>query len=86
MPTYLVLLLLSIGNILSVGFEQYLVFYNSMVATRIDVIDTFVFRVGLDNHDFSFATVVGMLRTIISIFLLFSANAIAKKVRGTSIV
>jgi len=86
MPTYLVLLLLSIGNILSVGFEQYLVFYNSMVATRIDVIDTFVFRVGLDNHDFSFATVVGMLRTIISIFLLFSANAIAKKIRGTSIV
>ena len=86
MPTYLVLLLLSIGNLLSVGFEQQLVFMNSMVISRLDIIDTFVFRVGLQNHDFSFATVVGMLRTIISIILLFSANAVVKKVRGHGLI
>ena len=86
MPTFLVLFILSIGNILSVGFEQYFVFMNSMVIPRLDVIDTFVFRVGIQNHDFSFATAVGMLRTVVSIILLFSANAVVKKVRGYGIV
>lgn len=88
MPTYLVLLLLGIGNILSVGFEQFFVFMNPMVAPRMDVIDTFVFRIGLQSRfpDFSFATVVGMFRTVISIILLFSANAVFKKIRGHGII
>ena len=84
--TYFVLLLLTIGNLISVGFEQYFVFSNALVASRIEVLDVFVFRVGLGNHDFSFATAVGILRTFISVLLLFSANAIAKKVRGESII
>ncbi|MCL2060324.1 MAG: ABC transporter permease subunit [Oscillospiraceae bacterium] len=86
LPTYLVLLLLSIGSIISVGFDQYFVFYNALVADKIEVIDTFVFRVGISKNDYSFATAVGIMKTFISLMLLFSANNIAKKVRGEAII
>jgi len=79
-------LLLSIGSIISVGFDQYFVFYNALVAEKIEVIDTFVFRVGISKNDYSFATAVGIMKTIVSLFLLFSANNIAKKVRGEAII
>jgi len=86
MPTYTVLFILSVGNILGVGFEQYFVFNNPMVAPRMEVIDLFVFRVGLQNFDFAFATVVGMLRTVVSIIILFFANFVLKRIRGHGII
>jgi len=86
LPTYLVLLLLSIGSIISVGFDQYFVFYNALVAEKIEVIDTFVFRVGISKNDYSFATAVGIMKTFVSLFLLFTANNIAKRVRGEAII
>jgi ABC-type polysaccharide transport system permease subunit len=85
-PTYIVLLLLQISNLLSVGLEQYLVFSNNMVQRKIEVLDFYVYRVGLANRDYSYAIAIGMLKTIISILLLFSANKLSKKVRGESII
>jgi len=81
-----VLLLLGIGGMISVGFDQYFVFYNSLVADKIEVIDTFVFRIGVRKNDYSFATAVGILKTLISLSLLFTANWIAKRVRGEAII
>ncbi|MCL2377662.1 MAG: ABC transporter permease subunit [Defluviitaleaceae bacterium] len=86
MPTYTVLFILAVGNILGVGFEQYFVFNNPMVAPRMEVIDLFVFRVGLQNFDFAFATVIGMLRTVVSIIILFGANLVLKRIRGYGII
>ena len=86
MPTFLVLLILGIGNIISVGFEQYFVFQNPLVANKIEVLDTFVYRIGMRNNDISFATAVGMLKSVVSILLLFISNNIAKKVRGEAII
>jgi len=86
MPTYTVLFILAVGNILGVGFEQYFVFNNPMVVSRMEVIDLFVFRVGLQNFDFAFATVVGMLRTVVSIIILFGANLVLKRIRGHGII
>lgn len=84
--TYVVLLLLSASNILSVGLDQYLVFYNSMVADKIEVIDYYVYKIGLVGTDYSYATAVGILKTVVSIMLLFTINSISKKVRGESII
>ena len=86
LPTYLVLLLLYIGDFFNVGFEQYFVFNNPMVANNIEVLDLFVFRVGLMGQDFSYGTAIGIMRSLVSITLLFIANAIAKKVRGNSLI
>ncbi|MCL6457188.1 MAG: ABC transporter permease subunit [Gorillibacterium sp.] len=86
LPTYFVLLLLSISNMLSNGFDQYYVFYNPLVATHIEVLDYYTYRVGMLNGDFSYSTALGITKTLISVFLLFSVNKIAKMVRGESIV
>ncbi|MDR1643588.1 MAG: ABC transporter permease subunit [Clostridiales bacterium] len=83
-PTYFVLLLLSISNMLSSGLDQYLVFYNGFVAPRIEVLDYYVYKIGLMTNDYSYSIAVGITKTFISLFLLFSANAMAKKFRGES--
>jgi len=84
--TYLVLLLLSVCNFLSNGLEQYMVFYNALVAEHIEVLDYFIYRVGLKEADYSFSTAVGILKSGVSILMLFAVNGISKKVRGYAIV
>lgn len=85
-PTFFVLTLLGIAGILSAnGFEQYFVFYNSRVANQIETLDYYVYRLGILNADISFATAVGMAKTIVSIVLLFLVNALSRKVRGQSV-
>jgi ABC-type polysaccharide transport system permease subunit len=86
MPTFLVLLLLSISNLLGSGFEQYLVFNNVLVADKIEVLDMYVYRVGLVTQDYPYSTAVGIFKSLISILLLFLVNGFSKKVRGESIV
>lgn len=86
LSTYVVLLLLSTSNILSVGLDQYLVFYNSMVADKIEVLDYYVYRIGLVTNDYSYSIAIGISKTVISMILLFSINSISKKVRGNSII
>lgn len=85
-PTYLVLLLLRISNMLNVGLDQYLMFYNSMVADKIEVLDYYVYRVGIIVADYSYGTAVGMFKSVVAVVLLFTVNAIAKRIRGNSIV
>lgn len=84
--TYLVLLLLGISNILNNGFDQFFVFYNPLVADRIEVLDYYVYKVGIITNNYSFSTALGISKTMISIILLFTANQISKRLRGETIV
>ncbi|MDI9521501.1 MAG: ABC transporter permease subunit [Bacillota bacterium] len=86
MPTFIVLLLLSIGNFVNVGFDQYFVFKNNVTAANIEVLDLYVYRIGLMNSDYSYGVAIGIMKSFVSIALLFIANTLSKKVRGTSIV
>ena len=86
MPTYVVMFLLAVSNILSNGFDQYFMFYNPLVADKIEVLDYFVYKVGFSINDYSYSITLGMLKSLLSIALLFIANAMSKKVRGESIV
>ncbi len=85
-PTYMVLLLLNISNLLNNGFDQYYMFFNSMVSDRIEVLDYYVYKIGMIVNDYSYSITLGMLKTFISIILLFTANFISKKIRGVSLV
>src|SRR5512138_2038793 len=85
-PTYLVLLLLSIAGILNNGMEQYLVFENATNTDPIMVLDLYVYKLGIDRGVIPLSTVIGMVKSIVSVTLLFGANAISKAIRGTSIV
>lgn len=86
MPTYIVLLLLSVSNLLSNGFDQYYAFMNPLVQDKLQVFDYYVYRIGLALNQYSLSTALGIFKTIVSVTLLFTVNAIAKKVRGDSII
>lgn len=85
-PTFFVLLLLQISNLLNNGFEQFFVFYNSLVSEKLNVLDYYVYSSAFRAYDYSYSTVLGMLKTFVSVLLLFGANLVSKKLRGESLV
>ena len=86
LPTYLVLLLLTFAGILSNGMEQYLMFSNAMNISDIEVLDLYVYNIGIDGGRIPLSTVIGTAKSLISITLLLFANRISKFVRGESII
>ncbi len=89
LPTYFVLLMLAIAGILNNGMDQYYVFKNAANKSTIEVLDLYVYTLGLGTggtSNISLATVVGMLKSIISVILLFFANGLSKLIRKESII
>ena len=87
LPTFFVMLLFSIAGILTAsGFDQYYVFKNPLVVGKIDVIDTYTYNIGIKGNSYAFATAIGMTKSLVSIVLLFAANALSKLVRGTGVI
>ena len=86
MNTFLVLFLLSVSSILGNGFDHYFVFYNPMVADKLLVLDLWTYRLGISQNDYSFSIAAGIMRTFVSLALLFSVNSISRKIRGNTIV
>ena len=86
MPTFFVLLMLSIGNFINTGMESYFVFQNPMNKDTIEVLDLYVYNIGMVNRNFSLATAIGMLKSLVSVVLLMSANFASKLVRGESLM
>ncbi len=85
LSTFFVLLLLAISNMLSNGFEQFWLLGNGMTWDKLEVFDTYVYRMGIKNMEYSLATAMGMFKSIVSILLLTFANWASKKLRGDSI-
>ena len=86
MPTFIVLLIIGVGRIINTGYEQYYVFKNPVISEKIEVLDLYIYRMGLQLHDYSYATAVGILKSIVSITMVFSVNKIAGKVRGSTVL
>ena len=88
LPTFFVMLLMSIANILSNGMDQYLVFYNAANRKTIQVLDLYVYQLGLasSSTNIPLATLIGMLKSLVSVTLLFTANRISGRIRGQSII
>jgi ABC-type polysaccharide transport system permease subunit len=89
LPTYFVLLILSVANLINNGMDQYFVFQNSFNIDTIEVLDLYVYNIGLGKGStvgIPFATVISMLKSLISVTLLFSVNGLSKLLRKESIV
>lgn len=86
LPTFFVLLLLQVAGFFNSGFEQFYVFDNAMVRDKLQVLDLYVYRSGIGSSHYSYATAIGMLKSVISVVLLFLVNGFSKIVRGVSIV
>ncbi len=78
-PIIIVVSTLALGRILDAGFDQVFNLYNSMVYDKGDIIDTFVYRVGLVNGQFSFATAVGLFKSVVGFVLIVGAYRAAYK-------
>lgn len=84
-PTIVVLLILNIGTFMAVGFEKVLLLYNPLTYPTADVIATYLYRVGISGGNFSYAAAIGLFEAIIGLFLILSANAISRRLVGTSL-
>lgn len=82
---FLLLLVLRIGTILDAGFEQVYIFLNSRVYDVGDIIDTWVFRRGLEQLEFSLAVAVNLFKSVVGFILVLGANRVAKKLGGSGI-
>jgi putative aldouronate transport system permease protein len=85
LPTVAVLLIMNSGWILSSNLEQFFVFTNSTNWQRMEVLDMYIYKFGLRNLNYSYATAVGILKTIVSIILVGLTNWGSKKLSGSAI-
>lgn len=87
LPTYFVLLMLTVANFLNNGMDQYFVFQNAFNKSHIQVLDLYVYNIGLgSSNSIPLATAISMLKSIISLTLLIMVNGFSKKTRGESII
>ncbi|MCH4192800.1 MAG: ABC transporter permease subunit [Butyrivibrio sp.] len=86
LPTYFVLLMLNIANFLSNGMEQYYVFQNAFNKDYIQVLDLYVYNLAMGSGSYSVSVALSMLKSVISVILLFFANGMSKLIRGESIL
>ncbi|TDL64701.1 sugar ABC transporter permease [Rhodococcus qingshengii] len=79
MPMVIILFILRLGSVLNAGFDQILNLYNPLVYEVADIIDTYVFRSGLEQMQFDYATAVGLFKNVVGIVLILTANAIIRR-------
>jgi putative aldouronate transport system permease protein len=85
MPVAVILLILNVGSLLSVGFEKVYLMQNTLNLETSEVIATYVYKIGLLNSNFSFATAVGLFNSVVNMVLLVIVNIFAKRVSNTSL-
>lgn len=84
-PTIVILLILRIGNLMSLGWDRIYLLYNDMIMETADVISTYVYRTGMLQVQYSYATAVGLMNSIVNIILLVCANFVSRKVSDSSL-
>ena len=84
-PTIVLMMALNLGNILNAGFDQIFNLYNPLVYETGDIIDTYVYRIGLIDMQYSLATAVGLIKSVIGFVLIMSFNLVSRKLVSRSI-
>lgn len=84
-PTILILLLLNVGNLMSVGFEKVYLMYNGSTYETADIIATYVYRQGIESNKYSYSAAVGFFNSVINFVFVFSANLVSRKIANASL-
>lgn len=84
-PTIIIMLILSCGSILSVGFEKTFLLQKSLNLSRSQIISTYTYEVGLKNAQYSYSAAIGLFNTVVNFLLLIMVNAVARRVSSVSI-
>ncbi|WHY67881.1 ABC transporter permease subunit [Neobacillus sp. SuZ13] len=85
MPTAVILLILNVGNIMNIGFEKAYLLQTPMNQPAAEIIPTYVYKMGLQQAQYSFASAVGLFNSVINLVLLVLVNKFAKKLSGTGL-
>lgn len=84
-PTIVILLLLSLGGIMNVGFEKVYLLYNPATYDTADVLSTYVYRMGIIGQNYGFATAVGLFNSVVTFILVLSANTLTRRLTKMSL-
>lgn len=85
LPTIVITLILNTGNILSIGFEKVFLMQNSLNYSVSEIISTYVYKVGIEQAQFSFSTAVGLFNAVVNCIVLLVVNKTADKISGSSL-
>lgn len=85
MPTIITMLILRIGQLMSIGYEKTILLYNASTYETADIISSYVYRVGILEQNWSYSTAIGLLNSVINLILLVLANRLSKKFADTSL-
>lgn len=85
LPTITICMIMTLGQLMSVGYDKIILLYNESIYETADVISTFVYRRGLLRGDYSYSTAVGLFNSVINLILLCSANTASKKLTGSGL-
>lgn len=85
MPTILIMLVLNMGNIMSVGFEKIILMYSPSTYDVADVISSYTYRRGIVQSDYGFGTAIGLFNSVINMIFIVGANWFSKKFSDTSV-
>ena len=81
----MVMLILNVGRLLSLGFEKVLLMYTPANSSVSDILDTLVYRTGLANQNYSYATAIGLFSGVVGVILVSSSNFLSRKLTGESV-
>ncbi len=84
-PTISIMLIMQLGKLMTLGYEKIILLYNGSTYETADIISTYVYRRGILNNDFSYATAVGLFQSVVGVLLLVIANKVSKKLSDTSL-
>ncbi|MGN7166459.1 ABC transporter permease [Paenibacillus cellulositrophicus] len=85
LPAAVIILILSVGNIMSLGFERVYLMQNPLNLQSSEIISTYVYKIGLLNANYSFATAVGLFNSVINLILLVAVNAVSRRISENSL-
>ena len=85
MPTIIIMLILKMGKIFNVGYEKIMLLYNPGIYDVADVINTYVYRKGLIDAQYSYSAAVGLFNCVVSFALVTITNKLSKKASGSGL-
>ena len=84
-PTIVLLFIMRMGSLMNVGFEKVFLMYNTAVYETADVISTYVYRKGINDGEFSFASAVGLFNSVVNFMFVFGSNWLSRRMTGSGL-
>ena len=85
MPTVIIMLILNMGKVMNIGYEKIMLLQNPLNLDVSQIIPTYIYEIGIQGGQFSYATAIGLVNSVVNVILVFAVNLIAEKVSETSL-